>query len=827
VLKRYTVIPLLLVFWMICCPCTGQEKADSQTSVPQLVPKVFIKDDSIEPGKDVKPATSPFPGLAEVVPRAAELGQKASKAEEAIAATKDTSTFDRRITDTENQVLQITKKMAGLGDPASWNIYRLLDVQHLIQGEKNKLATLLDPISARLSELEAVRKTWEEEQLLWKKWEESLSEVQTEIPIETFKKAHETAGAVVQSASSASAPLLALQQKLTKQLDDVRQLSLPVETALKKVRSETFQKNAPSFFSREFPAQFDAGLWRAAKGGVSGVWKIDSEYLPLYAWMIFLQIVVVLTLTYFIRKRRRLPEKTSEWHFIRVHALAFSIFVTQGVTVLFYQAPAPSLLFLTLAVVVFSVSFLVSDMLPYPRMRRVLFVLAGVQIVSAILKLVSLPAPLFSLYLALVLMSGIGFFLSQAKRHLAEQEGRWDLFSMGLRVGALVGTAALLVLLAGYSNLADYLTRSFVGTVFLVTIAFLLLRLGNGGIEVVLNQPFVTRLGFFSRFGAAFESRLKNLLKAILWIGIFLGLFQLWGVYTSFGEAWEKIFEFKFAIGELTLSLGRILMSALFLYLFLSGSWFIRAFLDGEVFPRQQLDRGARDAIKKLIHYSLLFVGVMMAISVIGLNLTSFAFLTGALGIGVGFGLQNIVNNFVSGLMLLFERPFKVGDMLVVDNETGTVKKIGLRSTVIETFDRSELIVPNSQFISGKVTNWTRSNHVARVKIAVGVAYGSDVALVLRLLKEAAESDRRVLVNPVPNPLFLRFGDSSLEFELHAWLADVNDLLSVRSNLCQEIARRFQEAGVEIPFPQRDLHVRSVDAKVLELALGLKKENDC
>jgi len=201
-------------------------------------------------------------------------------------------------------------------------------------------------------------------------------------------------------------------------------------------------------------------------------------------------------------------------------------------------------------------------------------------------------------------------------------------------------------------------------------------------------------LGFFSRFGDALESRLKNLLKAVLWIGIFLALFQLWGIYSSFGQAWEKIFEFKFAIGELTLSLGRILVAVLFIYLVISGSWFIRAFLDGEVFPRQQLDRGARDAIKKLIHYSLLFFGIMTAISLIGLNLASLAFLTGALGIGVGFGLQNIVNNFVSGLMLLFERPFKVGDMVVVDNETGTVRKIGLRSTIIETFDRSELIVP-------------------------------------------------------------------------------------------------------------------------------------
>jgi potassium-dependent mechanosensitive channel len=827
VIRRFSLILLVLAIGFIACPGAAQERTDTQTSVPQLVPKVFIKDDSTEPGKEVKPATSPFPGLAEVVPRAADLGQKAIKAEEAIAATRDTSTFDRRIAETENQIGQITKKIAGMGDPASWNIYRLLDVQHLIQAEKNNLAAILNPISSRLSELEAARKTWEEEHIVWKKWEESLTEVQTEIPLEkTFKKAQETAAAVVQSASNASAPLLALQQKLTKQRDELLQLSIPVETALMKVRSETFQKNTPSFFSREFFEQFDPWLWVASKGGIIDVWTMDREYLPLYAWMVSLQVLAILTITYLIRRRRRFPEKTSEWRFIREHPLAFSIFVTQGITAPFYQASAPPWLFLTLALVISSASFLVSDMLAYPRMRRVLFVLAGVQIISAILKLISLPAPLFSLYLALILMSGVWFFLHQARRHLAEQGGRWDLFSVGLRAGALFGSAALLVLLAGYSNLADYLTRSFVWTVFLIIIAFLLLHLGNGGIEILLHQPAVARLGFFSRFGDAFESRLKNLLKAILWFAVFLALFQLWGIYTSFGQAWENIFEFKFAIGELTLSLGRILLSALFLYLILSGSWFVRAFLDGEVFPRRQLDLGARDAIKKMIHYSLLFVGIMMAISVLGLNLTGFAFLTGALGIGVGFGLQNIVNNFVSGLMLLFERPFKVGDMVVIDNETGTVRKIGLRSTVIETFDRSELIVPNSQFISGKVTNWTRSNHVARVRIAVGVAYGSDVKLVLQLLTEAAASDHRVLRNPAPNPLFLRFGDSSLEFELHAWLSDVNDLLSVRSSICQEIARCFQEAGVEIPFPQRDLHVRSVDAKILELALGLKKEND-
>jgi potassium-dependent mechanosensitive channel len=814
--KPRIVVSIVLALCLIACLGMAQDKAEPQTSVPQLVPKVFIKDEGVDQTKEAKTPASPLPGLAEVVPRAADLGQKANKAEETIAAARDTSSFERRIGETDSQVSQITKRIAGMGDPASWNIYRLLDVQHLIQTEKDRLGALLDPISSRLSELEAIRKIWEEELIFWKKWEESLRDVQTEIPPGTFKKTLDAANTVIQSAANASTALLTMQQKLTRQLDDVLQLSIPIETALKKVRSETFEKNSPAFFTREFFEQFEAGLWGAVKSGIIDGWKIDSESLPLFAWMIFLQVLLTVTLTYLIRRRRSRPEKTREWHFIAEHDWAFSIFVTQGATVLFYQVTAPSWLFLTVALIIFSASFLISDMLPHPRMRRVVFFLAGVQIFSAVLKLTSIPAPLFSLYLALVLVVGIGFFLNQARRQIAEQGGSVDLLAAGLRGASLVGCGALIVLLAGYSNLADYLVRSCIGSVFLIVVAFLLLHLGNGLIEVVLSQPAVARLGFFIRFGDALESRLKNLLKAVLCIAVFLALFQLWGVYTSFGEAWEKIFDFKFAIGELTLSLGRILLSALFFYLIVSGSWFIRAFLDGEVFPRQQFDLGARDAIKKLIHYSFLFIGILMAIGVLGLNLTSFAFLTGALGIGVGFGLQNIVNNFVSGLVLLFERPFKVGDMVVVDNETGTVRKIGLRSTVIETFDRSELIVPNSQFISGKVTNWTRTSHIARIRIAVGVACGSDVELVLRVLREAAETDPRVLSNPAPNPLFLRFGDSALDFELHCWIADVKDQLAVRSNLCQQIASRFREAGIELPFPQRDLHLRSIDERLLE-----------
>ena len=281
-------------------------------------------------------------------------------------------------------------------------------------------------------------------------------------------------------------------------------------------------------------------------------------------------------------------------------------------------------------------------------------------------------------------------------------------------------------------------------------------------------------------------------------------------------QAWSQLLGYGFHWGETFISVNMFLLAALVIYLSVILSWILRALLEYEVFPRKGMDRGVRDSIKKLLHYSLVFVGLLLALSLAGIDLKNFTVLVGAFGIGIGFGLQNIVNNFVSGIILLFERPIKVGDMVVIEGEWGTVREIGLRATVVETIDQSEIIVPNSDLISQKVTNWTLSTKAARVVLPVGVAYGSDLAKVLEILLEAASHNEEVLPEPVPSAIFVGFGNSSLDFELRAWIGDIARRLVVRSDLGQYIDRRFRQEQVEIPFPQRDLHVRSLDKTILE-----------
>lgn len=196
----------------------------------------------------------------------------------------------------------------------------------------------------------------------------------------------------------------------------------------------------------------------------------------------------------------------------------------------------------------------------------------------------------------------------------------------------------------------------------------------------------------------------------------------------------------------------------------------------------------------------------------LGFDIKQLTLLGGALGVGIGFGLQAIVNNFVSGLILLFERPIKVGDTIQVGTELGEVKNLGLRATIIQTFDNSEIVIPNGDLVTGQVTNWTLAERKVRVKIPVGVAYGSDVSKVLETLQACAEQHPMVLGTPKPTALFLAFGASSLDFEVRFWIPEFLDKLTATSELNQAIESEFAINSIEIPFPQTDLHIRSIDS---------------
>lgn len=280
------------------------------------------------------------------------------------------------------------------------------------------------------------------------------------------------------------------------------------------------------------------------------------------------------------------------------------------------------------------------------------------------------------------------------------------------------------------------------------------------------------------------------------------------------------MFNKLFAIGSVEISLFLILIALFIITLANRLSKIFTSFLMPPLYDRYSLDTGLRFTFNRIFHYTLMVVAVVISLTTVGLDLSALTVFAGVLGVGIGFGMQNIANNFISGLIILFERPIKVGDRVIINDVLGDVEKINMRATIIRTLDNERIIMPNSYFIEEQVVNHSYGDSRLRLVVPIGVAYGSDVELVRTLLLQVAEEEKGqsmyVLNTPKPIVNFLGFGDSSLDFQLFIWISTPKAAVETKSNLNFRLNRILEDNGVEIPFPQRDLHVRSLDDRIIE-----------
>jgi small-conductance mechanosensitive channel len=305
----------------------------------------------------------------------------------------------------------------------------------------------------------------------------------------------------------------------------------------------------------------------------------------------------------------------------------------------------------------------------------------------------------------------------------------------------------------------------------------------------------------------------------VFWIVLALESFEIAGMLRTWAVG---VLTAGIRIGALEVSLATVLTFAITLVLALWIGRFIRFVLEVEILPRLNLKRGVGSAIATVTQWTILGGGLMVAASAAGLEAGQLAIVAGALSVGIGFGLQNIVSNFVSGLILIFEQPVKVGDKVEITSLslTGEVQRIGIRASVVRTFDGAEVIVPNGNLISSEVVNWTLSDQRRRVRVEVGVAYGTDPHRVIEILKAVAVAHREVLKYPEPSVIFIGFGASSLDFRLLFWTATFEDFFRVRSELSVAVYDALVEADITIPFPQRDLHFKTVPAPGTAFDIG-------
>jgi potassium efflux system protein len=380
---------------------------------------------------------------------------------------------------------------------------------------------------------------------------------------------------------------------------------------------------------------------------------------------------------------------------------------------------------------------------------------------------------------------------------------------------SLVLVVAVLADLSGYSNLAGWLFRSVFGTLVAIGMVFTFIRLSKDLFVSLENartpteQRFRRILGLPPEGHLAFFFWVRVLVTLGFWFLLVWLLILIWDLSTGAIQQMNAYLRDGFMVGELRIVPSRVMFALITLAVLVAVTSWVKGLMKTQL-ETSPMERGTREAMITMTGYVGALIAVIVSLAMAGIEFANLALIAGALSVGIGFGLQNIVNNFISGLILLFERPIKTGDWIVVGNTEGYVKRIRIRSTQLQTFDRADVIVPNSELISGQVTNWMLSNTTGRARIPIGVAYGSDVQKVKALLLTIADDHPDVLTDgsvPEPIVLFREFADSALNFELRCHIRNIDKRLRVVSDINFAIDKAFREEGIAIPFPQRDVHL--------------------
>lgn len=725
-----------------------------------------------------------------------------------LAKEKNIRVVDEEITVLAQEAESLKKEISEAKQVTDLQLAQVADFQAKVQRITNRLKSLSEPILSQISNLSEKRKEWQtkKDQILGFDKKEllalALAREQQQALVETIDNALQLIG-----------EQLKIYLAIGKKIGDLQVLLYSTNNDLKSMDAElraiSIQQTSPSMLSREFYSRINADLFYQSYSNTRQFVTDQLKSLKKNLNLLFLNLVGFLLICFGMYKTKDLVSSSSRWYPFALYPVATTIFMVSSLNAFIDMLPVnfdlpqqwyALLHILTLLAAIRLTTLLVEDVIR----RRLLVRLIIFMVVTMIMVVLDLPQILMLLYVFYVSLLALVYYFYQ----LPSTRGRTDGKAWLSRFMGIFPAAVLLLGISGYDQFAVMLFSTLLSAVLACVIVWMFYRLLFGFLDLVLSVL---------PFGLLRDNQeivMKSLQPIIVWLHILLLVAiqgVVWNLFSTLNEAVAGIFNFGFMISSLHISPGFFLTVIFVIYAAFLASKAIQMLLLNKVLPRYGAERGVQLSITRLVHYGILTIGFLVMLRVLGFQLNQLALLGGALGVGIGFGLQAIVNNFASGLILLFERPVKVGDTIQIGEEIGEVKHLGLRATIIQTFDYAEIVVPNSDLITGQVTNWTLGERRVRIRIPVGVAYGTEVSKVLKILLGCAEANPVVLSTPAPLAFFLAFGASSLDFEVRVWIPEFLNKTQVLSDLNQDIEKEFALNGIEIPFPQTDLHLRSVD----------------
>jgi small-conductance mechanosensitive channel len=453
-----------------------------------------------------------------------------------------------------------------------------------------------------------------------------------------------------------------------------------------------------------------------------------------------------------------------------------------------------------------------------PRRLVGLYSVGGLLLADLVRRLSS-TVPLLEQQIFLVEAAGVIFFLAW---QLGVRKGRpaiippgtaWDRAVPFALTGALVAfVGAGIACAAGYVRLALFIGSGILGSVFVALALYGSLQVAGALVAVGLSCSPFRDLWMVRRHRPFLERRLGSTLRWLAIGGWVVLVLRHWGLLGSAGDFVKAALEAELQAGAVSISLGAVLAFVITIAATFVLSGIVRFVLLEEISPRRATERALPYVVSTLVHYTLILAGFLLALAALGVDLTKITIVAGALGVGIGFGLQGLVNNFVSGLVILSERRINVGDAVQIGDVGGRVEQLGIRACLVRTWEGAEVIVPNASLVTEKVTNWTLSDRLRRIDVPVGVAYGTSPEKVADVLIAVARKHADVMADPAPVVFFRGFGDSALQFELQAWTNRFERWAVARSEVAAAAYAALREASIEIPFPQREVRLRSEQA---------------
>ncbi len=783
----WLVIGLLAASWAI--PVWGEEAKAPQTAVAP---------------------SEPILSLADVVYQAGTLEQGLSALKSEPEATAKLKILELRLKQADAEVDLLLSRLSLIKDQDLQSYQKLATLIGDVRNEAETVAKVLATSTETIKDVEFQRRHWLSERDRWDRWRTELgADLTIKSVAEAFAKATRDIEGALALTSQKLEPLLAVQQQAGDVHAKIGRLKDQIAAKMLQERGVNLRGRMPSMFSIAYLQQLIDLVFEPARL-ITAPPLPEATFFKEQGWVVALQGLVFLLLLAVIRRYRSQLLEKKAYRLLGQRPISLSLIVAIFTLSFLYDSPPDLWRVLLQAVAGVVTARLVATFVEDSWIRRSIYVMVLVMIGFQTLLILGAPLSLVRLFILIWSVAGLVFFLWWARRMAAAERSAAQLWL--LRLVAAVFAVITLSDVIGFGNLAAQVMDGAFRTSNIMIMGAVMIRLVRASLELGAAGLPAGRLALVRRNADSILKRAIIVANILIVLFVAAYLLVIWKRFALPSDALQAFFAFGVTVGQQRITIGLVVTAVLILYGAFVLSWTLQALLMENVLNRRQMDAGARLSITRLVHYALVTVGFLIALSALGFELKNVTIIGGALGVGIGFGMQAIVNNFVSGLIMLFERPIKVGDVIQLsDGQQGRVLNLGMRATTVQTFDRAEIVVPNGDLISNQVTNWTLGDRGMRLSIPVGVAYGSDVETVMRVLTTVATQNERVLKDPQPVVLFLTFGASSLDFELRVWISDFNDRRIIQSALICEIDRRFRDKGIEIPFPQQDLHLRSVD----------------